>query len=100
MKPKRSDAVSWAIFTAHLAIVFIPVYLSVMSGCGLRLLLFAVWFGAGMNGLLNLMHECSHHHVFKNESASAFLGRWVLGPLALSDFDAYRKRHWDHHRRL
>jgi fatty acid desaturase len=50
-----------------------------------------------MNGLLNLMHECAHYHVFAARRGSDFLGRWVLGPLALADFDGYRWRHWKHH---
>src|SRR5260370_30037724 len=54
-------------------------------------------FGFLMNGLLNLMHECAHYHVFVGRQGSDFLGRWILGPLALTDFDEYRWRHWKHH---
>lgn len=53
-----------------------------------------------MNGLLNLLHECAHYHVFTKRKGSDILGRWVLGPVAVADFDSYRKRHWDHHRKL
>jgi fatty acid desaturase len=53
-----------------------------------------------MNGLLNLMHECAHLHTFRKRELSDFWGRWVLGPLALADFDAYRRRHWEHHKHL
>ena len=53
-----------------------------------------------MNGILNLMHECAHALVFSKRWMSDVLGRRVLGPLLFANFDAYRDRHWDHHRFL
>ena len=46
------------------------------------------------------MHECAHRLAFRRRRSSDLLGRRVLGPLALADFDAYRERHWAHHRNL
>ncbi len=46
------------------------------------------------------MHECAHYHVFKKRWGSNLLGRWVLAPLAVADFDNYRQLHWAHHRNL
>ena len=63
-------------------------------------MLLAIWFGLGMSGLLNLMHEAAHFHVFKQTRHSKVLGRYLLGPLSLSDFDGYRVRHWQHHKKL
>lgn len=97
---KRSDAWSTLIVATNLTLVLMPLYLSAWLGFGLYLLPAWAWFGVGMNGLLNLMHECAHYHVFSGRAGSVFLGRWVLGPLALADFDAYQKRHWTHHRHL
>ncbi len=97
---KRPDAWSAMIVSGHLASVLLPLYLCAWSGFGLQLILAWVWVGTGMNGLLNLMHECAHYHVFRERAGSQFLGRWILGPLALADFDAYQKRHWIHHRQL
>jgi fatty acid desaturase len=97
---KRSDAWSGMIVATHLIAVLMPLYLSVWAGIGPHLLLAWLWMGIGMNGLLNLMHECAHYHVFTGRGSSVFLGRWVLGPLALADFDAYQRRHWSHHRHL
>lgn len=97
---KRSDAWSGFIVATNLFLVLMPLYLSAWLGVGLHLLPAWGWFGVGMNGLLNLLHECSHYHVFAGRAGSSFLGRWVLGPLALADFDAYQKRHWVHHRHL
>jgi fatty acid desaturase len=59
-----------------------------------------LWYGLAQNGLLNLMHEASHSLVFTRRRGSDLLGRWLLGPLALANFDSYRTRHWDHHRKL
>jgi fatty acid desaturase len=55
-------------------------------------------FGISMNGVLNLMHECAHYHVFRERRWSDRLGRSLIAPMVLADFDAYRRRHWDHHR--
>lgn len=99
-RAKRSDILSLAVITAHLAMVFLPVYLAPFLGSVWSWAFCLMWFGVGMNGILNLLHECSHLHVFKTAAASEFLGRWILGPLVLADFDAYQKRHWRHHRDL
>jgi fatty acid desaturase len=95
--PKRTDASSLAIIALHVLIVIAPVYLAAFIGPRLYWLPLGIWFGVLMNGLLNLMHECAHFHVFRARAGSDFLGRWILGPLALADFDAYRSRHWKHH---
>lgn len=97
---KRSDVASVAVVAGHLALVLAPIYVAAALGPGWWLLPCWLWFGLTMNGLLNLMHETSHYHVFRARAANDFFGRWVLGPLALADFDGYRQRHWDHHRRL
>jgi fatty acid desaturase len=97
---KRSDLISTAAIGFHAAFVFLPLYLSVTLASAFTFLIFSSWFGLMMNGLLNLLHECGHGHVFKRPEASARLGRWLLGPLVLADFDGYKKRHWEHHRHL
>ena len=45
-----------------------------------------VWASDG-SGLLNLMHECAHFHAFQKRQGSDLLGHWLLGPLALADFE-------------
>jgi fatty acid desaturase len=97
---KRTDAISMVVVLSHLALVLAPVYLGAIWAPGYHLLVLWLWFGSSMNGLLNLMHECAHYHVFTGRSANDILGRWLLGPLAFADFDAYRQRHWEHHRHL
>jgi fatty acid desaturase len=97
---KRSDLVSLAVVTLHLGFVLAPAFLAALSPLGPQLLLYWLWLGVAMNGLLNLMHECAHYHVFGQRWGSNLLGHWVLGPLFIADFDGYRRRHWGHHRNL
>lgn len=97
---KRPDLWSALIVATHLAAVLFPLYVSARAGIGPHVVLAWLWIGVGMNGLLNLLHECAHYHVFSGRAGSLFLGRWILGPLVLTDFDAYQKRHWIHHRCL
>gem|GEM_PF-1336665 len=96
---KRPDWISLGVVLGHALLVLGPVYLATMIPLwGLPLCWLA--FGFLMNGLLNLMHEAAHYHVFRRRASNDLLGRWFLGPLAAADFDAYRQRHWDHHRHL
>jgi fatty acid desaturase len=97
---KRSDLRSFLTIMGHLALVFAPVYIAVLTGPSLFWIALWLWFGLLMNGLLNLMHECAHYHVFSERRGSNLLGRWVLGPLLVADFDSYRWRHWEHHTHL
>jgi len=97
---KRSDAVSLSIVVCHFAFVLAPLCLAAALPPGLIHIVFWAWFGVSAHGLTNLMHEAAHRHVFKHGWASDFLGRWVLGPLFISNFDVYRDCHWDHHRKF
>ena len=97
---KRAEAVSLALVLGHLALVFAPIYLAAALGGGWWLVACWLWYGFTMNGMLNLMHEAAHYHLFRLRPANDFLGRWILGPLALADFDTFRQSHWDHHRHL
>ncbi len=97
---KRSDAWTATIVGAHLAFTYAPVYLAAASQPGLVLVAYWLWFGAGQNGLINLMHECAHRLAFRSAAANEFLGQRVLAPLVITDFAEYRDRHWEHHRQL
>lgn len=97
---KRSDLRSFLTILAHLALVFAPVYIAVFIGPSMLWIALWLCFGLLMNGMLNLMHECAHYHVFSERRGSNLLGRWVLGPLLIADFDGYRWRHWEHHTHL
>ena len=46
------------------------------------------------------MHESAHRLVFKKRKYCDFLGEYILGPLLITDFKAYRDRHWIHHNKL
>jgi fatty acid desaturase len=95
---KRSDSISLVIVAAHLSIVLLPVYVAAALGPGWNTVICWALFGTSMNGILNLMHECAHYHVFRERRWSDTLGRSLIGPMVLADFDSYRRRHWDHHR--
>ena len=97
---RRPDGVSWAIALGHLALVLAGVLGAAAAGPSPLALLAWVWFGLTFTSLLNLMHECAHRLAFRQRKSSDFFGRWILGPLVLADFDAYRERHWAHHRNL
>ena len=97
---RRPDIVSLIIVLAHFTIVIGPVYLSAIWGPGYHLIVAWLIFGMGMNGIVNLMHECAHYHVFKNKQGSNILGKYVIAPLLFTNFEIYRKRHWGHHKHL
>src|SRR5262245_61648519 len=97
---KRPDWNSWAVVAAHLCLVLAPVYLAAYAGPSWSWLLLWAWSGVLMNGLLNLMHECAHFHVFRHRALSDLCGHWIVGPLLVADFAGYRQRHWEHHKHL
>jgi fatty acid desaturase len=97
---KRSDWVSGFLVALHLSFALTPVLLAARLGPSPILILLCLWSGASLHGLLNLMHEAAHGHVFQGRRASFGLGQWALAPLVVTDFNAYRKRHWQHHREL
>ncbi len=97
---RRRDTVSWALAATHLTLVFAAVPVAAALGPSPAVVVLFLWFGLTMSGLLNLMHECAHRLAFRRRASNDLVGRWVLGPLTLADFDAYRQRHWAHHKNL
>ena len=99
-KNKRSDLYSlfWIFF--HFSFVFSPVFIKATNIIEVNFIFCWIWFGVFANGLINLMHEAAHRLLFKKKQNSDFFGKWVLGPLLISDFEGYRKRHWVHHNKF
>src|SRR4029453_9350709 len=95
---KRSDSISLLIVAAHLSIVLLPVYVAAALGPGWNTVICWALFGTTMNGILNLIHECAHYHVFRERRWSDTLGRSVIGPMVFANFELYGRRHWDPHR--
>lgn len=97
---KRSDYISMITSLSHILFVFFPVFLSAFYD-SIALTIFSfIWFGIFINGIINLMHESAHRLVFKKRKYCDFLGEYILGPLLITDFKAYRERHWVHHNKL
>lgn len=45
-----------------------------------------------------LMHEAAHRLLFRNRKANDFVGRWLVGFIAFTPIDSYRRGHMAHHR--
>jgi fatty acid desaturase len=84
----------------HLFLTVLPIYVAAYSKLGGITLVCWIFFGCAANGIANLMHECCHYHVFKRKRGSEILGRYVVAPLLMADFESYRERHWAHHKCL
>ena len=97
---RRPDSVSGSLVAVHLAFVLAPVYLAVCSPLGWYTLTYLFWFGLTAHGLTNLLHETAHRLVFKNREANDVFGKWFIGPLLMAEFESYRQRHFQHHRRV
>jgi fatty acid desaturase len=97
---KRPDTVSFIVVMGHLFITVLPIYIAAYATLGWLTVLCWLFFGCSMNGIFNLMHECCHYHVFKKKRGSEVLGRYLIAPLMIADFESYRQRHWDHHKHL
>jgi len=97
---RRPDSFSALIAFAHLGITYAPVYLAAIAGPSPLLFVYWLWFGLMNNGVINLLHECAHKLTFARGWANDALGGYVLAPLVLTDFESYRRRHWEHHRHL
>lgn len=100
LAPRRADIVSGAVIAAHCGAVFAPVYLAAWVGPGWSTAVFWLWFGLLAQGLLLVLHECAHKLTFRSVGVNEGLARWLFAPLFFTDFEAFRKRHWAHHREI
>jgi fatty acid desaturase len=96
-RPDRLSALAYGI---HIGIVVAPIYLTAWTGPGWEAVLCWVWFGVSAHGLILLLHECIHKLAYRNTAWNEALANWLLAPLFLADFAAFRRRHWAHHRAL
>ena len=97
---KRSDFISIILSFSHISFVFFPLFLSTYFDSIILTVISFIWVGIFINGIINLMHESAHRLVFKKKIYCDFLGEFILGPLLITDFKAYRNRHWVHHNKL
>jgi fatty acid desaturase len=95
---KRSDVISLCITSLHIVAVMSLVYLNIIFPFHWWLtIIWTLVFGISMHGILHIMHETGHNHIFKHKSWNEMLGNWVLGPLFFTNFEVYKVRHWGHH---
>lgn len=99
-KNKRSDLHSSLWILIHFSFVFAPVFITATNIIEINPFFCWLWFGIFANGLINLMHEAAHRLLFRRRKSSDFFGKWILGPLLISDFEGYKKRHWVHHNKF
>jgi len=83
---------------AHLAVVFAPVYGAALVGPWPTIVLCWLWFGLLSQGALLTLHEAAHRLLLSSRRRNDLLARGLLAPLFFADFDAFRRRHWAHHR--
>jgi fatty acid desaturase len=97
---RRSDAGSALAAGAHFAVVFAPIYLTAWTGPAWSTVGCWLWFGILSHGFHQLLHECAHLLTFRDPRRNEMLARWLVAPLYFADFDAFRRRHWRHHREI
>lgn len=79
----------WLIAASMAMVAYAPNVATVL------LALFII--GTRQLGLAVVMHESSHHTLFKNRKLNDFVGNWLAGyPIYLSG-DMYRTHHLEHH---
>lgn len=87
-----SIATNWALVGAAFALVAVwPNPLTVLVA------LFII--GARQLGMAILMHEASHHTLFKNRALNDWAGNWLCAFPVWSDIRPYRPYHLHHHAR-
>lgn len=72
---------AWALISPAASLVLVP------------------FLGLAAYRLTFLMHDCAHNTLFSNRRANSLVGRytgWMIG----SDFEEFRRLHWEHHRRF
>jgi len=87
-----SVLLDWGLVAAAMALVaWAPNPLSILVA------LFTI--GARQLGFAVLMHEASHHTLFKNRKLNDFVGNWLCAYPVWADLRPYRPYHLRHHSR-
>lgn len=83
-------AFTWAVIIATFAVV--AVWPNVFTIIGALIIL-----GGRQLALAILMHDTSHHALFKTKAQNNFVGQWLCGHPIFHDMQAYRPYHLEHH---
>ncbi|MBC7174365.1 MAG: fatty acid desaturase family protein [Polyangiaceae bacterium] len=86
-----SVATSWSVIAACF------VLLARFPTNPLAWIVAVVVLGGRQLALAILMHECSHHSLFRTRALNDVLGKWLCAAPVWQRLDAYRKHHLAHH---
>lgn len=92
-----SDAHAWWTFAFNWALIA-GAFAMAIAWPNILTIPLAVLILAGRQlGLGILLHDCSHHAMFKNRRTNEILGRWLAGVPMNTPLSAYRAYHLKHH---
>ncbi|GMG86475.1 fatty acid desaturase family protein [Biformimicrobium ophioploci] len=96
---QRSNTRAVSILLGNWALVVGPMALLAWQPSPLTFVLALVLVAGRQLGLAILMHECAHGVFFESRAQNRNLGRWLCAAPILTDLDAYRAYHLEHHRK-
>ncbi|HVU05125.1 MAG TPA: fatty acid desaturase [Polyangiaceae bacterium] len=96
--PRRSDARTALVVSGHFLLTFAPIWIAAWARLGWWTLGCWLWFGLLAHGFHLVLHELIHKLLFQRVRWNEWLAHWVIAPLFFADFEAFRRRHWAHHR--
>lgn len=92
---RASDAMGWLAVAGDWAIIGAAFALAATSVWAIPFAL--ALLGGRQLGLAVLMHEASHHSLFRTRALNTSVGRWLCGAPVAVDIERYRKHHLAHH---
>ena len=82
-----------SVFVQTALLIFLAVHFGPIAWLPVFILM-----GRAHAQFASLMHEAAHRLLFRNRMLNDFVGRWLIGYLAFTNTDAYRRVHMAHHR--
>ncbi|WP_286190796.1 fatty acid desaturase family protein [Fluviispira vulneris] len=88
----------------HLFLIFLSIYIFNIFNANIIVKIFLgiiiiFFIGTRMRALGNIIHECSHSTFVPSRKHNIMLGK-IICFIDISDFDAYKRDHFSHHRYL
>jgi fatty acid desaturase len=82
-----------SVFVQTMLLIFLAVHFGPVAWLPVFVLM-----GRTHAQFASLMHEAAHRLLFRNRTLNDFVGRWLVGYVAFTNTDAYRRVHMAHHR--